>query len=104
MQGLRNWLFYLGFATLATHELDAMTQSEWRLLYLLRDLPDPVAGAGEVVGDRRADHAGAEYGNVQANPLYAFAGSLWAGPAAASHRPTRLRLPSAQIPIRSRLR
>lgn len=43
MQGLRNWLFYLGFATLATHELDAMTQSEWRLLYLLRDLPDPLA-------------------------------------------------------------
>lgn len=43
MQHLKTWLFYLGFATLATHELDAMTQSEWRVLWLLRELPDPLA-------------------------------------------------------------
>lgn len=43
MQNLKTWLFYLGFATLTTHELDAMTQSEWRVLWLLRELPDPFA-------------------------------------------------------------
>lgn len=43
MQQLKTWLFYLGFATLTTHELDAMTQSEWRVLWLLRELPDPLA-------------------------------------------------------------
>lgn len=40
MQRLKTWLFYLGFATLTTHELDAMTQSEWRVLWLLGKLPD----------------------------------------------------------------
>jgi hypothetical protein len=30
----------LMLATLFTHELDAMTQSEWRLLYVLRSLSD----------------------------------------------------------------
>ncbi|MEM6436662.1 MAG: DUF6713 family protein [Cyanobacteria bacterium P01_D01_bin.115] len=35
---MNNLLFYLGFATLITHELDAMTQSEWRLLFILRNL------------------------------------------------------------------
>lgn len=43
MQRLKTWLFYLGFATLTTHELDAMTQSEWRVLWLLGKLPDPLA-------------------------------------------------------------
>lgn len=33
----------LGFGFLATHELDAVTQSEWRLLYLLRAMPEPLA-------------------------------------------------------------
>jgi hypothetical protein len=33
-------LIHLMLALLFTHELDAMTQSEWRLLYLLRDLGD----------------------------------------------------------------
>ncbi len=33
-------LTQLMLATLFTHELDAMTQSEWRLLYVLRSLSD----------------------------------------------------------------
>ena len=36
-------LFLVGFGFLATHELDAVTQSEWRLLYVLRALPEPLA-------------------------------------------------------------
>lgn len=35
---MRNLVFNLMLATLFTHELDAMTQSEWRLLYMLRGL------------------------------------------------------------------
>ncbi len=34
------FLIQLMLAVLFTHELDAMTQSEWRLLYVLRDLSD----------------------------------------------------------------
>jgi hypothetical protein len=33
-------LTQLMLATLFTHELDAMTQSEWRLLYVLRSMSD----------------------------------------------------------------
>lgn len=40
---MKNLLFLLGFGFLATHELDAVTQSEWRLLYVLRSLPDGLA-------------------------------------------------------------
>lgn len=36
-------LFYLGFASLITHEMDAITHTEWRLLYLFRKLPDNIA-------------------------------------------------------------
>lgn len=36
-------LYYLGVASLFTHELDAMTHSEWRLLLFLRSLPDAEA-------------------------------------------------------------
>ena len=36
-------LTHLMLALLFTHELDAMTQSEWRLLYVLRDLAEPQA-------------------------------------------------------------
>jgi hypothetical protein len=46
---LKNLLFYLGFATLITHELDAMTQSEWRLLFVLRSLPEQVASSAFVI-------------------------------------------------------
>jgi hypothetical protein len=35
--------FYLGLGFLFSHELDAMVQSEWRLLYVLRSLPDQTA-------------------------------------------------------------
>jgi hypothetical protein len=40
---LSTFLFYLGLGLLFTHELDAMIQSEWRLLYVLRGMPDDVA-------------------------------------------------------------
>ena len=36
-------LYYLGLAFLFTHELDAVTHAEWRLLPVLRDLPDATA-------------------------------------------------------------
>ena len=36
-------LFYLGFSMLLAHELDAMTQAEWRLLFILRSLPESLA-------------------------------------------------------------
>jgi len=36
-------LYYLGLACLFTHELDAVTHSEWRLLLGLRDLDQLVA-------------------------------------------------------------
>ena len=38
-------LYYLGLAFLFTHELDAVTHSEWRLLLVLRSLPDDAASA-----------------------------------------------------------
>ena len=38
-------LYYLGLAFLFTHELDAMTHSEWRLLLVLGSLPDDTASA-----------------------------------------------------------
>ena len=37
---MRGLLFQLGFSTLLVHELDAMTQSEWKLLFILRGFPD----------------------------------------------------------------
>ncbi|MEM9927838.1 MAG: DUF6713 family protein [Cyanobacteria bacterium P01_D01_bin.50] len=40
---MNNLIFYLGFATIITHELDAMTQSEWKLLFILRSLPEEIA-------------------------------------------------------------
>lgn len=46
---LRCLLIRLMLALLFTHELDAMTQSEWRLLYVLRDLSDHQARGWFVV-------------------------------------------------------
>jgi hypothetical protein len=46
---MKNLLFNLGLATLFTHELDAVTQAEWHLLYILRDLPEEVAAKTFVV-------------------------------------------------------
>ena len=40
---MRNLLFQLCFSTLLAHELDAVTQAEWRLLFVLRRLPDLLA-------------------------------------------------------------
>jgi len=40
MHGIKDIAFYLGIATLFTHELDAVPNHEWRGLALLRDLPD----------------------------------------------------------------
>ncbi len=37
---LQNSIFFLGLATLFTHELDAMLNHEWRVLPLLSRLPD----------------------------------------------------------------
>lgn len=38
-------LFYLGISALFTHELDAVINMEWRLLYHLRTLPDVTASS-----------------------------------------------------------
>ena len=46
---MRNLIFNLGLATILTHELDAMTQSEWRLLFILRSLPEKTASTAFVV-------------------------------------------------------
>ncbi|MEA5598971.1 DUF6713 family protein [Rivularia sp. UHCC 0363] len=46
---MKNLLFYFGFATIITHELDAMTQSEWRLLFILRSLPEQTASLAFVI-------------------------------------------------------
>jgi len=35
--------FYLGLATLFTHELDAIANHEWRIMPILRSLPEEVA-------------------------------------------------------------
>ncbi|MGY6553525.1 MAG: DUF6713 family protein [Wenzhouxiangella sp.] len=37
---ISQFLFYLGFGLLCSHELDAVVQAEWRLLYVLRVLPE----------------------------------------------------------------
>lgn len=40
---MRIALYYLGLACLFTHELDAITHSEWRLLFVLGNMPDATA-------------------------------------------------------------
>ena len=39
---MKKLTFYLGLSTLLTHELDAMTNHEWRVLPLIRALPDDI--------------------------------------------------------------
>ena len=39
---MRKFIFYLGLSTLLTHELDAVANHEWRVLPLLRALPDDI--------------------------------------------------------------
>jgi UDP-N-acetylmuramyl pentapeptide phosphotransferase/UDP-N-acetylglucosamine-1-phosphate transferase len=36
-------IYYLGLASLFTHELDAVTHAEWRLLFFLESQPDETA-------------------------------------------------------------
>lgn len=40
---MKNLWFLLGLGFISTHELDAVTQHEWRLLYGLRSLPEALA-------------------------------------------------------------
>jgi len=40
---MNSLVFYLGVALLLTHELDAVVQSEWKLLYSLRRLPEEIS-------------------------------------------------------------
>ncbi len=40
---MKDLAFYLGFAALLTHELDAVARAEWKILPLLSSLPDDVA-------------------------------------------------------------
>ena len=39
---MKNLIFYLGLATLFTHEIDAMPNQEWTVLPLVRTLPDDI--------------------------------------------------------------
>ena len=39
---MRNFIFFLGMGTLFTHELDAVSNHEWRVLPLVRLLPDDI--------------------------------------------------------------
>lgn len=41
--GMPTILYYLGLSTLFTHELDAVMQAEWRLLFFLREMSDQSA-------------------------------------------------------------
>lgn len=40
---MNDLLFHLAFAALVTHELDAVHRHEWRLLFVLRTMPDEAA-------------------------------------------------------------
>lgn len=40
---MKNLWFLMGLGFIASHELDAVVQHEWRLLYVLRSLPEAVA-------------------------------------------------------------
>jgi hypothetical protein len=42
--GTDDWTFYAVLALLFAHELDAVERHEWRLLPVLRSLPDGLAG------------------------------------------------------------
>lgn len=42
---MKSIVYYLGLSALITHELDAVLNVEWRLLYHLRTLPDVTASA-----------------------------------------------------------
>ncbi len=48
MTRVKNLFFLLGFGFIASHELDAVAQHEWRLLYVLRSLAEPLAASAFV--------------------------------------------------------
>ena len=66
---MREVLVLLGFALLGSHELDAVTQSEWRLLFVLRDLPEALARDVFVVHVAIHQH-------LSDHPLYLFDGVI----------------------------
>ena len=39
---MKNLIFYLGMGALFTHEIDAIPNHEWRVLPLIRSLPDDI--------------------------------------------------------------
>ncbi|MBT6441397.1 MAG: hypothetical protein HOK61_03140 [Alphaproteobacteria bacterium] len=47
---MKNVVFLLGLGTLVTHELDAMSNSEWLVLPIFRSLPEDVAVTVFVLG------------------------------------------------------
>lgn len=49
MRNRTTFLFALAFAGLLAHELDAMDKHEWRLLFVLRGMPDAAAQRAFVV-------------------------------------------------------
>jgi hypothetical protein len=46
---MKAWVFYLGLGALLTHEMDAMTHSEWRVLPVTRWLADDLGRDAFVV-------------------------------------------------------
>lgn len=46
---MKDLAFYLGIALLFTHELDSMPNHEWRVLPILRSLPDSVGETAFVI-------------------------------------------------------
>ena len=40
---MANLIYYLGLSALFAHEMDAVRAQEWRLLYVLRGLPEAAA-------------------------------------------------------------
>jgi hypothetical protein len=48
-EAMKDFIFYLGMGALFTHEIDAMQNHEWRVLPILRILPDELGMAVFVI-------------------------------------------------------
>lgn len=46
---MRNLTFHLGLSMLIAHELDAVLQAEWRLLFILRRMPEDAAATAFIL-------------------------------------------------------
>ncbi|MEM9087593.1 MAG: DUF6713 family protein [Cyanobacteria bacterium P01_F01_bin.53] len=46
---MRNLTFHLGLSMLIAHELDAVLQAEWRLLFILRRMPEDTAATAFIL-------------------------------------------------------